>query len=73
MNGNIPPWESDADTQNRGVIRAAVAGVRMANAVFTVALDGILGPWHFDPSRKELAQCAVPVGYPCSDPTVTPA
>jgi predicted kinase len=64
VNGHIPPWERAADSQNRAVIRgAAAAGVRMANAGFTVVLDGILGPWHFEPLREELAQCTAPVNY----------
>jgi AAA domain len=64
VNGHIPPWVREADAQNRAVIRAAAAaGVRMANAGFTVVLDGILGPWHFDPLREELAQCTAPVNY----------
>lgn len=64
VNGHIPPWERAADGQNRAVIRAAAAaGVRMANAGFTVVLDGILGPWHFEPLREELAQCTGPVNY----------
>lgn len=64
VNGHIPPWEREADGQNRAVIRAAAAaGVRMANAGYTVVLDGILGPWHFEPLREELKQCTVPVNY----------
>jgi predicted kinase len=64
VNGHIPPWESEADAQNRAVIRAAAAaGARMANAGFTVVLDGIFGPWHFGPLREELAQCTAPVNY----------
>jgi predicted kinase len=64
VNGHIAPWERAADAQNRAVIRAAVAaGVRMANAGFTTVLDGILGPWHFEPLREELAQCTAPVHY----------
>jgi hypothetical protein len=56
VNGHIAPWERAADAQNRAVIRAAAAaGVRMANAGFTTLLDGIFGPWHFEPLRKELA------------------
>jgi predicted kinase len=64
VNGHIPPWEPAADAQNRVVIQAATAaGVRMANAGFTVVLDGILGPWHFEPLREELVQCTSPVSY----------
>lgn len=64
VNGHIPPWERAADTQNRAMIRAAVAtGVRMANAGFSVVLEGILGPWHFKPLREELGQCTASVNY----------
>ena len=64
VNGHIPPWEPEADAQNRAVLRAATAAaVRMANAGFAVVLDGILGPWHFEPIREELAQSLVPVSY----------
>lgn len=64
VNGHIPPWERAADAQNRAVIRAATAaGVRMANAGFTVVLDGILGPWHFEPIVEELTECMVSVNY----------
>jgi len=71
VNGHIPPWERAADAQNRAVIRAAAAaGVRMANAGFTVVLDGILGPWHFEPLREELAQCTSPVNYAVLRPDI---
>ena len=64
VNGHIPPWEHAADAQNRAVVRAAAAaGVRLANAGYSVVLDGILGPWHFKPLRHELEQCTVPVNY----------
>jgi hypothetical protein len=64
VNGHIAPWERAADAQNRAVIRAAAAaGVRMANAGYTTVLDGIVGPWHFEPLRDELAQCTAPVHY----------
>jgi hypothetical protein len=62
VNGHASPWEPAADGQNRAMIRAAIsAGVRMANAGYTTVLDGILGPWHFDLLREELATCRVPV------------
>lgn len=64
VNGHIAPWEGAADAQNRAVIRAATAaGVRMANAGYSVVLDGILGPWHFEPLTEELASCMAPVCY----------
>lgn len=71
VNGHIQPWEREADTQNRAVVRASAAtGVRMANGGFTVVLDGIFGPWHFDLLREELAQCAAPVNYAVLRPDV---
>ena len=71
VNGHIPPWERAADAQNRAVIRAAAAaGVRMANAGFTVVLDGVIGPWHFEPLREELAQCTTPVKYAVLRPDI---
>ena len=71
VNGHIPPWEPAADARNRAVIRAAAAaGARMANAGFTVVLDGILGPWHLEPLREELSHCTVPVHYAVLRPDV---
>ena len=35
----------------------------MANAGYTVVLDGIVGPWHFEPLREELVHCTAPVNY----------
>ena len=64
VNGHIPPWDRAADAQNRTMIRAAPASaVRMANAGYTTVLDGILGPWHFEPLRDELGACMAPVHY----------
>jgi predicted kinase len=64
VNGHIPPWRPEADAQNRAMVAAAAAAaVRMANAGVSVVLDGIFGPWHFEPLTGELAHCAVPVHY----------
>jgi predicted kinase len=64
VNGRIPPWQGAADDQNRAMVRSATAaGVRMANAGFTTVLDGIFGPWHFEPLKDELTVCKVPVNY----------
>ena len=35
----------------------------MANAGFTVVLEGIFGPWHFEALKEELARCTVSVNY----------
>lgn len=64
VNGHIPPWEGAADSQNRTMIRsAAAAGVRMANAGYATVLEGIIGPWHFEPLKAKLAACSVPTNY----------
>ena len=64
VNGHVPPWESSADAQNQSVIRAsAAAGIRLANAGYSVVLDGIFGPWHFEALREELVHCTAPVNY----------
>ncbi len=42
----------------------------MANAGYTVVLDGILGPWHFGPLREELLECMVPVSYAVLRPDI---
>ena len=44
--GFIPPWTGPAHHQNDVVIRAAVtAAGRLANDVYTVVYDGVVGPW----------------------------
>ena len=46
------------------MIRSAVATVaRMADGGYSTVLEGILGPWHFDIVRSELATCPVPASY----------
>ena len=42
---------------------AAAAGLRIANAGYATVLEGIVGPWHFEGLRTELADCTVPVNY----------
>jgi len=42
---------------------ATAAAVRLGNGGFTTILDGIVGPWHFDVVRDELASCSVSVSY----------
>jgi len=71
VNGQIPPWERAAKSQNETMIRSAMAaGVRMANAGFATVLDGIIGPWFFDTVREELAYCRVAVAYAVLRPDV---
>ncbi|MGH9079025.1 MAG: hypothetical protein ACRDYE_02900 [Acidimicrobiales bacterium] len=35
----------------------------MANDGYTTVLEGILGPWHFEPLREELADCRAPAHH----------
>ena len=64
VNGHVPPWEPGADRQNRVMIRSAVAtAARMADGGYSTVLEGIIGPWHFDLVRDELATCPAGVSY----------
>ena len=64
VNGHVPPWEAGADGQNQVMIRSAVAtAARMADGGYSTVLEGIIGPWHFDLVRDEMAMCSVGVSY----------
>lgn len=64
VNGGIPPWEVTADPQNRTVLRAvAAAAARMVGGDFATVVEGIIGPWHLELVREELAHAATTVDY----------
>ncbi len=64
VSGRVPPWEPSADGQNRVMIRSAVAtAARMVDGGYSTVLEGVLGPWHFDIVRSELAAYPVPTNY----------
>jgi DNA polymerase III delta prime subunit len=64
VNGYDPPWEPVADRQNRVMISSALASAhRMAAGGYSVVLEGIIGPWHFDLVREELGHSPVPWSY----------
>ncbi|QNI36029.1 AAA family ATPase [Edaphobacter albus] len=47
--GSIPPWQSDAHSQNATVIDVlAGAAARYAKGDYFVLVDGIIGPWFLD-------------------------
>jgi predicted kinase len=49
VRGFIPPWEAEADRQNRVIVRSfAAAAAVMAEGGYAVVLDGIVGPWNLD-------------------------
>jgi hypothetical protein len=64
VNGFIPPWEPEADGQNRTVLRAmaAVAGV-FARGQYPVVVDGIIGPWYLDIVTQELDGTGIDLHY----------
>jgi len=64
VTGGIPPWEAAADAQNRTVLRAVVAAAaRMVGGGFATVVEGIVGPWHLELVRDELAPAATTVDY----------
>jgi predicted kinase len=49
VRGLIPPWEPEADRQNRVIVRSVgAAAAVMAKGGYAVVLDGIIGPWNLD-------------------------
>jgi predicted kinase len=64
VNGYIPPWEPVADRQNRVMISSALAAAhRMVTGGYSVVVEGVVGPWHFDLVRHELGDLPVPAIY----------
>jgi len=54
VNGRIPPWETEADDQNRSVVQSfAAAACIMAHHGYSTVLEGIVGPWMLDLIRQE--------------------
>jgi adenylate kinase family enzyme len=55
VKGAVAPWLTEADEQNRAVLRAcAAAAAELARGGYTVILDGIFGPWYLDLVRDAL-------------------
>jgi adenylate kinase family enzyme len=49
VRGFVPPWEPEADLQNRVMVRSvAAAAAAMAEGGYAVVLDGIVGPWNIE-------------------------
>jgi predicted kinase len=52
--GFVPPWKSEAQAQNITIMEAlARAAGAYARDGYEVMVDGIVGPWFFDPWRAE--------------------
>jgi predicted kinase len=64
VRGFIPPWEPEANTQNRVIVRAvARACTAMAAGGYAVVLDGVIGPWNLDIVTEEFESIGVTADY----------
>ena len=64
VNGHTPPWEVEADHQNRVMLRSALAtAARTCEGGYFSVLDGIVGPWHLDLLREEATSRGLSPGY----------
>jgi predicted kinase len=64
VRGFVPPWEPEADPQNRVVVRAfASAAAVMAAGGYGVVVDGIVGPWNLDVVTEQLEALDVDCAY----------
>jgi hypothetical protein len=60
VKGFVPPWELEADAQNRTVLRScAAAAATLADGGFPVVLEGIIGPWMLPIATGELQRLAI--------------
>src|SRR5512146_514421 len=52
--GYVEPWRREAQAQNITVMNAlAAAAAELARGGYEVLVDGIVGPWFFDPWRDQ--------------------
>ncbi len=64
VKGFVPPWRSEADPQNRAVLRAlAESAAALASSGYSVVVDGIVGPWHLGLVTEPLARHGVETHY----------
>lgn len=62
--GFVPPWLPEAQAQNILVMEAlAGAAATYARGGYEVFVDGIVGPWFFDPWRAAAKAHAVDLRY----------
>jgi hypothetical protein len=70
VRGFVPPWQSDADAQNRVILRAVASAVAaMATGGYVVVLDGVVGPWSLDIVVEQLDAAGVRAHYFILRPT----
>ncbi len=54
VRGFVPPWRSDADAQNRVILRAVASAAAAMATGYAVVLDGVFGPWYLDIVLEQL-------------------
>lgn len=64
VKGFVPPWQVDADTQNRGVMRAvAESSAALATSGYAVVIDGVIGPWYLDLVTEPMVRHSIDTHY----------
>jgi len=64
LRGLVPPWEAEADAQNRVLVASyAAAAATMAAGGFAVVVDGIVGPWNLDIINDQMRASGVTSHY----------
>lgn len=62
--GYVDPWRREAQAQNVAVMNAlAAAAAEYAGGGYEVLVDGIVGPWFFDPWRTQARNHGLDVRY----------
>jgi predicted kinase len=62
--GYVPPWKSESHAQNTIVLDALAASASVyAKGGYAVFVDGIVGPWFFDPWLRIAREQALNVHY----------
>jgi predicted kinase len=62
--GFVPPWKPDAQAQNITIMEALAAGAAAyAAGGYEVLVDGIVGPWFFEPWRAAAAAKGADLRY----------
>jgi hypothetical protein len=68
--GWVPMWEPQSLDQNTTVMRAlAASAVAFARGGYEVAVDGLVGPWFFEPWKDAAALGGVDLHYVCLLPS----
>lgn len=64
--GYVDPWRPESQAQNIAVMNAlAASAAAFASAGYEVAVDGIVGPWFFDPWITAARAQGIDLRYVC--------